>query len=267
MKIHHLNCGIMQGLRVGGEYLVCHCLLVETERSGLVLVDAGLGFQDLINPVPRLGRAFTWVYARPERDTRLAAVAQVKRMGFDPKDVRHIILTHMDLDHVGGLVDFPDARVHVHAAEYASATNRRSALSLQRYMAPMWAHQPHFVTYAEGGEPWLGFDAIRQLKGLPPEILLVPTMGHTRGHTAVAVAADGGWMVHAGDAYFDHREVHADQRACSALLEAFQFINQTDRQLRLYNQERLRRLAQAHPEVTVFCAHNPLEYAMFAQEP
>ena len=38
-----------------------------------------------------------------------------------------------------------------------------------------------------GGEPWMGFDAVRDLDGLPPEILLVPLAGHTWGHSGVAV--------------------------------------------------------------------------------
>lgn len=263
MKIHHLNCGTIQGLHVCGEHLICHCVLIETENSGLVLVDTGLGAQDLIDPVPRFGKAFSWIYARPKLDPQLAAISQIKDMGFDPKDVKHIILTHMDLDHVGGLVDFPNAIVHVHKAEYDTAMKRASFKSKHRYMAEMWAHNPKCITYSEGGEKWMGFDAIQQLKGLPPEILLIPTLGHTRGHTAVAIEAEGGWLLHAGDAYFDHREVHEEKRYCAPLLETFQFINQTDRRLRLYNQDRLRNLARIKPEVKIFSAHNPLELKEF----
>jgi glyoxylase-like metal-dependent hydrolase (beta-lactamase superfamily II) len=36
---------------------------------------------------------------------------QVQRLGFDPRDVRHIVLTHLDFDHAGGLDDFPHATV------------------------------------------------------------------------------------------------------------------------------------------------------------
>ena len=39
----------------------------------------------------------------------------------------------------------------------------------------------------------------------------------------------------------------------------FQVINQTNRGLRLYNQARLRAFTAEHPEVEVFCAHNPWE--------
>ena len=33
--------------------------------------------------------------------------------GFRREDVRHILVTHLDFDHAGGLPDFPDAVVHV----------------------------------------------------------------------------------------------------------------------------------------------------------
>src|SRR5579859_6948743 len=56
------------------------------------------------------------------------------------------------------------------------------------------------------GEPWKGVPAVRQLEGLPPEILALPLSGHSRGHAAIAVDTRHKWLVHAGDAYF-HRSV------------------------------------------------------------
>ena len=41
----------------------------------------------------------------------------------------------------------------------------------------------------------MGFDGVRQLEGLPPEILMVPMPGHTWGHAGVAVAAACGARV------------------------------------------------------------------------
>ncbi len=259
-RVHHLNCACIQRLTIHGRQLACHCLLVETPASGLVLVDTGLGECDLIDPARRLGISFTYLYANPKRDPAMAAVHQIRQLGLDPADVRHIVMTHLDLDHVGGLVDFPQAKVHVHAAELDAALTRRSFRDRHRYLPPMWAHQPHWETYSEQGEPWFGFEAVRNLRGLPAEILLVPLFGHTLGHCGVAVHGRDGWMLHAGDAYFDPREVHGPQRTCAWKVGLFQAMVQTRRSQRLHNQARLRAFTAAHPEVRVFSAHNPFEY-------
>lgn len=50
MRIHHLNC--VSTCPLGGR-LCCHCLLLETQQ-GLVLVDTGLGPQDVRDPQARL---------------------------------------------------------------------------------------------------------------------------------------------------------------------------------------------------------------------
>lgn len=259
-RVHHLNCACIRRLTIHGRQLACHCLLVETPASGLVLVDTGLGSCDLVDPARRLGFAFTHLYANPARDPAMAAVAQIRRLGLDPADVRHIVMTHLDLDHVGGLVDFPQAQVHVHASELAAAQQRRTLRDRHRYLPPMWAHRPHWQTYSEEGEPWFGFEAVRGLRGLPPEILLVPLFGHTLGHCGVAVRSSSQWLLHAGDAYFDPREVHGPDRICAWKVGLFQALVQTRRAQRLHNQARLRAFTAAHPEVRVFSAHNPFEY-------
>lgn len=258
MRVHHLSCGTMHPLGFGGAHMICHCLLVETDAHGLVLVDAGFGRIDLQDPQARLGKVFAGL-SRPERDVAHSAHAQITALGLSPDDVRHVVLTHMDLDHVGGLVDFPNARVHVHAAEHSAATERRDFKSRQRYLPALWAHVEGFETYDELGEPWFGFDAVRQLAGLPPEILLIPLAGHSRGHTAVAVQRGDGWLLHAGDAYFARGEVHHPRRRCPPLLRVFQSLVEVDRTARLANQTRLRQLARTSADVRVFSAHDPSE--------
>ncbi len=259
LKVHHLNCACIQRLRLRGRQLACHCLLVETPSSGLVLVDTGLGTLDYADPASRLGRMFAHGYANPKRDPSLAAIHQIRALGFDPRDVRHIVMTHMDLDHVGGLADFPHAKVHLHAAEMKQCTERRTFKDRHRYMPAMWAHGIAAETYAQEGEPWFGFEAVRELRGLPPEILLIPLFGHTMGHCGVALDSDSGWLLHAGDAYFDDREIKQERRECGWMVGAFQAFVQTDRRLRLHNQARLRALAAQHAEVRIFAAHNPFE--------
>ncbi len=232
-----------------------------------VIVIGASNRQDLIDPAPRFGREFTYGYARPKRDIRYAAVEQLRALGHSPRDLRHIVLTHMDLDHVGGLVDFPDAEVHLHATELAAAKARRGFRAKRRYRPAFWAHDPTFRTYDETGEPWFGFGAVRKLAGLPEEILLVPLFGHTRGHCGVAVESDRGWMLHAGDAYFDPREIEGERRRCALQVGIFQALVQTNRRQRLDHQGRLRRLRREHPEIAIFSAHNPWELAARALAP
>ncbi len=259
-RVHHLNCACIQRLSIHGRQLACHCLLIETPASGLVLVDTGLGTPDFVDPARRLGKMFTYIYANPRRDASYAAVNQIRAMGYKPEDVRHIVMTHMDLDHVGGLSDFPHATIHLHATELKAAMERRSFKAKHRYLPVMWAHNPTFETYSEEGEPWMGFEAIRALRGLPPDILLIPLFGHTLGHCGVAVRDQQGWLLHAGDAYFDPREVNGPRRQCAPLVGLFQACVQTRRGERLRNQARLRALTATHPEIRVFSAHNPFEY-------
>lgn len=258
LKVHRLNCSCFQGLLVRGRPLACHCLLIETPASGLVLVDTGLGSRDFEAPLSRLTASFI-NGAQPVIDPSYSALAQIRALGYQASDVRHIVMTHMDLDHVGGLADFPAAVVHLHARELRAAQERRTDKARHRYLPAMWSHRPRFETYDEEGEPWFGMEAVRGLRGLPDDILLVPLFGHTSGHSGVAVQSDGGWILHAGDAYFDRREVHGGTRLCGRQIGVFEAVLDTDRGMRLHNQSRLRRLAAERPEITIMSAHDPFE--------
>ena len=269
LKVHHLNCGSL--CPVGGRLftgrgsilergsLVCHCLLIETPRDGLVLVDTGFGTPDVADPRGKLGAPFVAV-THPRALLEETAVHQVRRLGFDPSDVRHILVTHLDLDHAGGLVDFPRARVHVYETEYHAAM-KPTLRDSQRYKAHQWAHGPAWALYpTAAGEPWFGFPCVRALDGLPPEILLVPLPGHSRGHSVIAVEASDGWLLHAGDAYFFRGEIHENDPPCPAGLRLFQSLVEADHAQRTANQRRLRELERAHgSEVRIFCAHDPVE--------
>lgn len=195
MTIHHLNCGTMRPYFPPVEAIV-YCLLVET-NDGLVLVDTGFGLADYTRPSP-LMRVFT-VLLRNPRDAEKAAVRQVAALGYDPGDVRHIVCTHLHLDHSGGLPDFPWAGVHVHRAEYEAAMARQGVMG-RFYRPEHWAHGPRWVLHDLPSEKWFGFDCLPVGDGLSPQILLIPLPRHTQGHCGVAVETGDGWLLHCGDA-------------------------------------------------------------------
>ncbi|MFZ5722597.1 MAG: MBL fold metallo-hydrolase [Pseudomonadota bacterium] len=270
MRVHHLNCGTMcphGGKLIGtpGGWLdpgrmICHCLLVET-NDGLVLVDTGIGTADVADPQRQLGRAFVAI-TRPQLDHEETALAQIRALGYTADDVRHIVVTHLDLDHAGGLPDFPRAKVHVHAREHAAAMHP-ALRERARYRRPHFAHRPDWVLHHEDGERWFGFDAVRALPGAGDDVLLVPLHGHTRGHAGVAVRAEDGWLLHCGDAYFFHRELD-EPPYCPPGLTLFQNLVQVNRDQRLANQQRLRELAREQKgTVRLFSAHDPVELARF----
>lgn len=272
MRVHHLNCAtdcpvggaIFDGRSKGPLGLIVgHCLLIETGAHGLVLVDTGYGLKDVAHPqgrVPRFFRGLLNIRLR-EEDT---AARQVEALGFRREDVRHIVLTHLDFDHAGGIEDFPGAAVHVMADEHAAAIGpKRGFIAHERYRPRQWNEVADWRLYhaARGGEGWFGFDAVRGLDGLPPEILMVPLPGHTLGHAGVAIQMGDRWLLQAGDAYFHRGEVRSDERRCTPGLRAYQTLMETNREQRLHNQSRVRRLSvERAGEVQVICSHDPVEF-------
>lgn len=240
--------------------IVCHCLLVETSE-GLVLIDTGFGLGDLADP-GRLGPSRHLLSPRYEESE--TAIRQVEALGFSADDVRHIVLTHLDLDHGGGLGDFPRARVHTMRKERDAAANPIPK-DRGRYRSAQWAHDPDWALYDVDGGRFFGFEAVRELSGLPPEILLVPLHGHSRGHAGVAVDTGDGWLLHAGDAYFFHGEMDPAGPRCTLGFRAFQSLVAFDDERRKWNQRRLLALVREHGhEVRVFSAHDAAEFASFA---
>lgn len=241
--------------------MAVHALLVETSDR-LVLVDTGMGLEDVRSPGKRLGRSFVAVM-RARLGEEHTAIRQVERLGFSPKDVRDIVVTHLDLDHAGGLPDFPEASVHLHRKERDAALGRKTLKEKERYKAVHFAHGPKWAPHEEGGERWFGFESV---KAVADDILLIPLPGHSRGHSCVAVKAPPGsdheWLLHCGDAYFHCSEKTSATEAPFAL-RAFQTVIAFDDAQRRTNAQRLRDLhaSEDGQRVKVFSAHCATEYA------
>ena len=265
--IHHLNCGTLRpfgfvlsdtATLFSKAYLVVHCLLIESS-DGLILVDSGYGIKDRTNPNLPM-RAFMAI-SGSAHDLREAAANQVLALGYQIEDVRHIIQTHLHLDHAGGLPDFPHAKVHVHALEFQAAQNAKTFLE-HYLLREHWVHQPDWELYDSTAEEWFGFDAIRLLKNVAPEIWLIPLPGHTRGHCGVAIKTDETWLLHCGDAYLSRSDIAPEESTRSRPNWIQPFAE------RLFpHVPRLRALHKKHgDEIEIFCSHDPFELARFQSD-
>ena len=268
MRIHHLNCATFRPLggpifRNAGDgeppRMVTHVLAIETDKDGLVLVDTGFGLDDVGFPKQRLAGALL-AAGRPLLDSRETLAHQLPELGFKLTDVRHVVMTHLDVDHTGGLPDLPNATVHVLREEYEAATRRESAADRSRYTPAHIDAITKYRLYETDGEPWFGFAAARQLEGIDAEIAIVPLPGHSKGHAGVAVYDSDQWLLHAGDSYFFRGQRTGDEKTPFGA-SLFQKMVQYNGAARKASEARVRELASRHAQdVRIICSHDPIEF-------
>jgi glyoxylase-like metal-dependent hydrolase (beta-lactamase superfamily II) len=167
-------------------------------RSGAqtILIDAGLGVE--YPDFPRAGRL----------GLRLDAA------GIDLESVTDLVLTHMHMDHVGGLlVDGvkerlrPDLRIHVAAAEakfWESPDFSRTAMPPSIQDVLRRAAKRFLNEYKGQLRP---FESEHEVA---PGVVATRTGGHTPGHSVVRLASGGDRLMFAGDAVFPVSFEHPD---------------------------------------------------------
>jgi glyoxylase-like metal-dependent hydrolase (beta-lactamase superfamily II) len=176
-------------------------------------------------------------------------------------DVWHRIPTHLTPITSAALATFECHR----AVRNRSAAPRWSAPPMveRTGTAPFSGHEPKWEIYRGGrSRTWRGINGVQEVQDLP-DILLVPLTGHTRGHTGVAVRLDDAdhGLLHAGGAYFHHRELDPAGPRAPLGLRVFESVIQIDRASRLARRNTLRRLKGE--EVKIFCAHDKKELERF----
>ncbi len=249
-ELFHLNC-----VRIVSPYNenVCgHCLLIRGHER-LVLIDTGIGIQDIRHPEERMGKELIDMvgYRFDENQT---ALRQIERLGFHPDEVSDCIISHLDNDHTGGLADFPNAIVHVGQEEYDNYASGNP-----RYLKTPLSHNPVIKTYGTSKTQWFGFEARKVPTAINTEIFLIPMFGHTLGHCGVALKINGQWILYTADAYYLREELNDSYHPVTALAEA----RADDNDLRRHTLNKIRTLIALHPEIEVFGYHDINEFQKY----
>ena len=242
---------------------VAHCVLVETD-DGLLLVDTGWGTRDCTNPTPFMRGVIA--ISGFDRELNETAVRQVERLGYAPAEIKHIVLTHFHFDHAGGLPDFPWAKVHIYRGEYEAVTQPQDMYERYPYRPEHWSHGPDWAVLSLRGDRWFGLECTPLIDLGTIAFCLVPLVGHTRGHCAVALRLPDGWLLQCGDAYTYHGDVdpgHPFQPPYRRLLRPLFNVNRAMRPIGAHA-PRLRALLGEHgDEVRLTCTHDPHELEKF----
>ncbi|MEM5422273.1 MBL fold metallo-hydrolase [Paraburkholderia ferrariae] len=160
-------------------------------RSGerLILIDSGVG--DGFEYFTRAGRS----------------VMRLESAGIDLATITDIVITHMHMDHVGGLnVDGvksklrPDVRIHVSAAEVEFWKSPDFSKTVMPEAVPPALRKAAAKFMELYSENIMQFDqTVEVATGVSARV----TGGHTPGHCVVDVASNGEKLTFAGDAIFE----------------------------------------------------------------
>lgn len=122
---------------------------------------------------------------------------QLEKINIKIDDVKLIVLTHMHLDHIDGLRNFPKQEIMVGDIEFTHPDN------VFKSILPAW-FKPNRLMYKPGKIEI--FDAAFPVTRAE-DLLYIPTPGHTLGHSSLVFKTDDFDIIFAGDASYDQAQV------------------------------------------------------------
>ncbi len=234
--------------------------------KGLVLFDTGFGsaFIDQVNAwwFNRFMQVFLPYRFQPDTES---ATTQLKAIGYQPEDVTHLILSHMHLDHAGGILDFPKAKTLISQEEWDHAQGSRVTTRLRGYLKEQYQDitaRVKIIDYPPASDKNLDpFDRAYDVFS-DDSLLIIPTPGHTPGHQSLQIKlASGKKVLLTGDA------VWLAEGYQKPLPKSWLVQHLEEDQNRAWNTtQRIHAYSQKHPEVMIIPGHDPDVFSKLPQE-
>jgi len=204
------------------EWLPTYAWAIE-HPEGVIVVDTGQGVH-LLETSSSYHPFLRWEVAfRIESEEEIGP--QLRNLGIGPRDVKKVVLTHLHMDHDGGLAHFPNSEILVSSDELHTASGW--AGRIRGYLPNRWPSWFDPAPLDLTAEPFGPFTRSRRLTDAG-DIVVVATPGHTANHVSILVQEGDTTFILAGDTSYNEAlmlggkvdGVSSNERISKATLDA-----------------------------------------------
>jgi N-acyl homoserine lactone hydrolase len=175
----HSACA-MAARSIEGDYRIPVPAFVVTHPLGNVLYDTGMDPATINNPAAVWGELLHQL--SPNMEPHNHIVQQLAVVGLRPGDISYVVLSHLHLDHAGGICLFPNAEFILQRAELETSVQESAGLFFPE-------------AYRAARLDGTLADCVRSVRLVDGDIdlfeddrvLVISTPGHTPGHQSLLV--------------------------------------------------------------------------------
>lgn len=163
--------------------------------KGTILVDTGWHTDVRTDAKKHLSRQL-YIASKPVLPEGQAVTEQLELLGYAPKDIDMVVLTHLDVDHASGIQMMKDAKKFYASKEELLAAEEGDI----RYNKRLWEGVPIEPYPEERSDLYpneIGWDVFGD-----QTVRLVNLAGHSKGNTGVWIQSEKGFVIITGDACY-----------------------------------------------------------------
>jgi N-acyl homoserine lactone hydrolase len=232
--------------------------VIEHEQ-GLVLFDTGQDRDSVTDPHYFPKGLTGHLYARLARFAIRPGETLTERLrgiGYEPGQVRTVVLSHLHQDHIGGLGELGDAEIVVSAREWAGLDKQCAEVKglLPRHIKLPGLRWTQVLLHPVDDPSIAPFRAAHDLFG-DGSMLLLPTPGHTPGSLSLLLRQEGmAPMLFVGDLTYDLEK-----------LTAGRVPGVGERRALLESTQAVKALNNIYPDLVILAAHDPASSRLLGQ--